>query len=77
MEIILKAISGFYLAWLFIDVLRIPERYKQLNLKPFNCIMCLSFWSAGALFFLPYQLTLFIFITTTAAIIGAWMEART
>lgn len=68
-------IAAVLLAWLFIEVLRVPERWKLR--KPFNCMMCLSFWLALVLCFVPHFITEVFFYTTTAAAIGAWIENKT
>lgn len=39
-------------AFYFIDMARIPKKL-QIDVKPFNCMMCLSAWVAAILFFCP------------------------
>jgi hypothetical protein len=67
-------VTAVLLAWIFIEVLRVPERLKLR--KPFSCMMCLSFWLALVLCFVPYFITEILFYTTTAAALGAWIENK-
>jgi hypothetical protein len=69
----MTAIAAALTAWIFIHVLRMPERWK-LNFKPFNCGLCLSFWLAVILYFCPTYFVNFLFTVTLAASIGAWLE---
>lgn len=46
---------GIVFLWLaFFSVNPISEKY--LNFKPFNCIVCLSFWSVLAAFLLSFYI---------------------
>lgn len=49
-------LGSIFFVFYFIDMARIPERWK-LNFKPFNCHMCLSVWTAIILYWLPYWIT--------------------
>jgi hypothetical protein len=49
-------ITAALFAFHFIDVLRIPERWRVLYRKPFNCNLCLSFWVALLLSLSKYYL---------------------
>lgn len=46
--------------------------YKSfyLNFKPFNCVPCLSVWSALVLFLMPEQMVNFIATVFVAGVLG-------
>ena len=64
--------TAFMFAFFFIDVLRIPERFKILNRKPFNCNFCLSFWTALLLWAVPDQYVKVLFTAFAASILTTW-----
>lgn len=72
--IFLIPITAFLCAWIWIDVWRMPERYLWSNRKPLNCPMCLSMWFALVLYFVPVMALELLFVTTLAALLGAWAE---
>lgn len=41
-----------------------------LNFKPFNCVPCLSVWSAVVLFIMPPQIVEFVLVTFGSGVIG-------
>ena len=59
-------------AFFFIDVLRIPERVKILYRKPFNCNLCLSFWSALLLWLIPESIVNILFTSFAASVLAIW-----
>lgn len=59
-------------AFFFIDVLRIPERFTPLYFKPFNCNLCLSFWTALLLWLIPEQIVNILFTGFAASILAIW-----
>lgn len=59
-------------AFFFIDVLRVPERVKILYRKPFNCNLCLSFWSALLLWLVPEPIVNILFTGFAASILTTW-----
>jgi hypothetical protein len=67
-------VTAAILAWLFIKVFRMPERFIFLYRKPFNCLMCLSFWFAVILLFVPDYIITPLFSVSLAAALGAWLE---
>ena len=72
--IVLTAITAPMLAWFMIEVYRLPERIRSLNFKPFNCVPCLSAWTALCLYFAPNSLTELFFVFFGAGCIGAWLS---
>lgn len=46
--------------------------YKSfyLNFKPFNCVPCLSVWSALVLFLMPEQMVNFVATVFVAGVLG-------
>lgn len=52
MHLLKIVIASLFFVFYFIDMARLPERWK-VNIKPFNCNMCLSVYVAIALYFLP------------------------
>lgn len=69
--IILASIS---FAFFVVEVLRLPAPGTWLYRKPFNCIPCLSAWTALALFFLPDVFTQVISTMFGAGTIGAFVK---
>jgi hypothetical protein len=63
-------------AFFFIDVLRIPERVKILYRKPFNCNLCLSFWSALLLWLVPESIVNILFTCFAASILAIWGDKK-
>lgn len=74
MNILLTALTAPMVAWFAIEVYRLPERIKRLNFKPFNCVPCLSVWTALGLYFAPNGLTEVLFVTFGAGCVGAWLS---
>ena len=72
--LLITAATAAMLAWYFINVLRMPERFTWLQRKPFNCTTCLSAWTGAALFFAPEVVVSFAFVFIGAACIGIWLE---
>lgn len=52
MALIKIVIASLFFVFYFIDMARLPERFK-VNFKPFNCNMCLSVYVAVILYLLP------------------------
>jgi hypothetical protein len=73
--IILIPITAILCAWIWFGVLRMPERYRWLQRKPFNCSICFSMWAAFGLYLCPVAIQEILFVTTTAAAVAAWLES--
>lgn len=69
----MSILTGVMLAGVIIYVLRLPERYKFLNRKPFNCFMCLSFWCALVAYFIPFEITEPLFCSLSAMWLAVWI----
>lgn len=63
-------------AFFFIDVLRIPERFKILYRKPFNCNLCLAFWTALLLWLVPEPIVNILFTGFAASILAIWAQKK-
>jgi len=74
--IFLIPITAILLTWIWMDVWRMPERWQWLQRKPFNCEMCFCMWMAAGLYFCPVSVQEFLFVTSTAAAIGAWATTK-
>ena len=74
--ILLIPITAFLCSWIWMDILRMPERYKFARHKPLNCTMCFAMWSALILYFCPQYITEILFVTTTAAALGFYAESK-
>lgn len=61
-------------AFFIIEVLRWPSPGTLLYRKPFNCIPCLSAWTALALFFLPEVCTQVMAAMFGAGALGAFVK---
>lgn len=73
----LLPISAFLFAYYFVNVAAIPSAIKKgfgmmphQRIKPFDCVTCLSVWTAIVLYWLPYEITQFIFVCFGAGFIG-------
>ena len=69
--------AAFFFAYYFVNIAGIPSAIKKgfdlkphNRIKPFDCVTCLSFWTAFALYFLPIEISNFILITFAAGFIG-------
>ena len=74
---IVNILAAFFFAYYFVNVAGIPSAIKKgfgmmphQRLKPFDCVTCLSVWSAVVFYFLPTELTNFLFIIFCAGFIG-------
>lgn len=74
---IVKILGAFFFAYYFVNVAGIPSAIKKgfgmmphQRIKPFDCITCLSVWSAVVFYFLPAELTNFLFVIFCAGFIG-------
>lgn len=46
------------------------HKTMYVNFKPFNCVPCLSVWSAVAMYFMPENLVSFIASIFVAGVLG-------
>lgn len=74
--IVLIPFTAAMLSFFFIDVLRVPERFKFLYRKPFNCNLCLSFWVALTLWFVPEIIVKVLFTCLFASILSIWATKK-
>jgi len=72
MMLLIIPITAALFAFHFIDVLRIPERWRVLYRKPFNCNLCLSFWVALLLWLVPTIFVEKLFTAFMASILAIW-----
>ena len=70
-------LAGFLFAYYFVNVAGIPSAIKKgfsmmphQRLKPFDCVTCLSVWSAVVLYLLPTEVSHFVAIIFGAGFLG-------
>lgn len=73
----IKLLAAFLFAYYFVNVALLANSIKKYlkyptykRLKPFDCVTCLSVWTACVLYFLPIEVSQFITITFGAGFIG-------
>lgn len=74
--ILLIPITAVLLSWIWFDVWRMPERFELCKRKPLNCVMCFSMWMGLIIYFCPVFIQELLFVTSTAAAIGAWADQK-
>ncbi|NBQ17932.1 hypothetical protein EBU24_06470 [bacterium] len=74
-------LAAFLFAYYFVNVAGIPQAFKKgfsmmphQRIKPFDCVTCLSVWSAVALYFLPIEISQFTAIIFGAGFLGIKMK---
>jgi hypothetical protein len=74
-------LAAFLFAYYFVNVAGIPQAIKKgfkmmphQRLKPFDCVTCLSVWTAVTLFMLPIEVTYFFGVTFGAGYLGLKMK---
>lgn len=63
------SLIGAVLFAVFFNMTNLHQSWK-LNFKPFNCIPCLSVWSAVVLLLLPIEVSYWVINTFGAGVIG-------
>lgn len=70
-------LASFLFAYYFVNVARIIYAIKKVwqipheqRIKPFDCVTCLSVWTAVILYFAPIDLSYFLAIIFGAGFIG-------
>ena len=70
-------LGAFLFAYYFINVAKIVYRIKKVwgipfekRYKPFDCVTCLSVWTAVALWFLPIEVSQFLTVIFGAGFLG-------
>jgi len=73
----ITALAGFLFAYYFVNVAGIPSAIKKgfsmmphQRIKPFDCVTCLSVWSAVAFYLLPIEVSYFVAIIFGAGFLG-------
>ena len=74
--IVLIPVTAILLTWIWFEVWRMTERWQWLQFKPFDCEMCFCMWMAAALYLCPVFIQELLFVTSTAAGIGAWVSTK-
>lgn len=72
--IFLIPITAILCTWIWIEVFRMPERYKALNRKPFNCPMCFAMWASAIIYLCPTFIQDLLLVTSTTSALTAWLE---
>lgn len=60
-------LASIFFSFYFIEQARIPVK-AHLEFKPFNCNICLSAWTALALYWLPVWVTDMVLVSFTAGV---------
>ena len=70
-------LAAFFFAYYFVNIAKIVYVIKKVwhipfenRMKPFDCVTCLSVWSAVGFYFLPENIVIFICIIFGAGFIG-------
>ena len=70
-------LAAFFFDYYFVEVARIIYVIKKVwkipfekRMKPFDCVTCLSVWTAVVLYFLPIEISQFICIIFAAGFLG-------
>jgi hypothetical protein len=70
-------LAAFFFSYYFVEVARIIYVIKKVwqipfekRMKPFDCVTCLSVWSAVMLYFLPIEVSQFICVIVAAGFLG-------
>lgn len=73
----LTILSAWLFAYYFVNIAGIPSAIKRgfrmkagSRIKPFDCVTCLSVWTAAVLYFMPGNVVEFIAIIFAAGFIG-------
>ena len=69
MLLIKTVITSIFLVFYFIDLTRLPEKWK-INFKPFNCNLCLSFYVAIILYILPVWVLNCVLVASVSGVIA-------
>jgi len=71
-------LAGFLFSYYFVNIAGVPSAVKKgfkmmphQRIKPFDCVTCLSFWSAVVLYLLPTELSYFLAVVFGAGFLGA------
>ena len=74
---ITNILGAFFFAYYFVNVAGIPSAIKKgfgmmphQRIKPFDCVTCLSVWSAVVLYLLPTGVSEFLLVCFGAGFIG-------
>ena len=70
-------LAAFFFSYYFVEVARIIYVIKKVwripfdkRMKPFDCVTCLSVWTAVVLYFLPIEVSQFICVIFAAGFLG-------
>jgi hypothetical protein len=69
MLLIKTVITSIFLVFYFIDLTRLPEKWK-INFKPFNCNLCLSFYVAIILYTVPLWVLNYILVASVSGVLA-------
>jgi hypothetical protein len=69
MLLIKTVITSIFLVFYFIDLTRLPEKWK-INFKPFNCNLCLSFYVAIILYIIPVWALNCVLVASVSGVIA-------
>ena len=77
-------LAAFFFAYYFVNVAKIIYFIKKVwqiplekRIKPFDCVTCLSVWTAVLLYFMPIEYSQFICVIFGAGFIGRFVIVST
>lgn len=75
---LITTLAAFCFSYYFVVVAQMPMVIKRIlklkpvkRIKPFDCVQCLSVWTAAVFYFLPAGVTQFIAVVFLAGFIGS------
>jgi hypothetical protein len=68
---IINILAGVSFAFFFVEIMRWHQKSEWFKRKPFNCVPCLSAWTAVLLYLLPTNLSEFMLIMFGSGTFGA------
>jgi len=75
---ITNILAGFLFSYYFVNIAGIPSAFKKgfglmphNRIKPFDCVTCLSVWSAVCFYLLPSEVSNFVVIIFGAGFLGS------
>jgi hypothetical protein len=78
---LINILAAFFFSYYFVNIAGIPMAIKRgfkmlpaKRIKPFDCVTCLSVWTAVCFYFLPIEITQFTCIIFGAGFIGAKIQ---
>lgn len=68
---IINILAAVSFAFFFVEIMRWHQKAPMFKRKPFNCVPCLSAWTALLLYILPTSVSEFVLIMFGSGTLGA------